>query len=359
MNFKALDELVEQGYLTRSTLDHLSLYNYTDKATYDRHWVPETLNNRGAVYDSKTGECVARPFPKFFNLDEHDSTRLATLPRDGFTAFEKLDGSLGILFRHKGKLRVTTRGSLHSDQGAKATEMLAKYNVEKTLGDRITLLFEIIYPSNRIVVPYGEREDLVLIGAYDRVSGDEMPWDWCVAAAATFGMPTAKVYQHSFDELQSQRATMPYTDEGWVLRYPNGLRVKMKGADYLRIHKIISCMGPLAIWEAMMANRIGDYLTEIPEEMRAEAEEIYSALRSQFDALAGEADRLTVDLALRSTNVKDGAATKSAALAIQKNAPEHLRGYLFSVMRGKEDPTILLKHIRPDGNEMKKPQPKS
>ena len=101
-DFAALDALVAEGLLGRSELGPLVLYNYTDKCTYERAWTSITMACRGLVFDRHTGECVARPFAKFFNLDEHETTRLAALPIGaGFTAFEKLDGSLGIMFLHE------------------------------------------------------------------------------------------------------------------------------------------------------------------------------------------------------------------------------------------------------------------
>lgn len=53
---------------------------------------------------------VARPFPKFFNLDEAIANG-EQLPAEAFEVTEKLDGSLGILYWLDGEPRLATRGT--------------------------------------------------------------------------------------------------------------------------------------------------------------------------------------------------------------------------------------------------------
>lgn len=348
----ARELLVADGYLSKSTLGNLVLYNYTDRCTYAKHWIDVTLNSRGIVFDSESGECVARPFPKFFNLDEHESTRIDALPGGDYWVHEKMDGSLGILFQHLGEWRVTTRGSLHSEQGARATQMLSKYRLD-TVPSNVTLLFEIIYPSNRIIVPYGEREELVLLGAIHRETGAELPWGSVRRLADECGFSVPACYATSVGALVDARETIPYTEEGWVVRFESGLRVKIKGKDYLRLAKIKATLGPLSIWEAMEAGRIDEYLIQLPEEMRVEAEQLRDVLQQQFDFLYLEASTHAAKLQLRAVAAGDRDAARDAATAIQKQAPSHLHGYLYTVMRGKENLGVLYAQIRPDGNKLR------
>lgn len=347
--FGNYEQLVLDGYLNKSTLGDLVLYNYTDRTTYDRYWTKETLESRGIVYNVKTKECVARPFPKFFNFNEHETTRIEALPEQGFIATEKLDGSLGILFRHEGNYRVTTRGSLHSEQGKIATEMLSQYRLSE-VPERLTLCLEIIYPENRVVINYGDRRGLVLLAAFDRHSGEELPWQSLVDLSWMMRMSLPQVYDDSLSSLLAQRLSIPHSNEGWVLRFENGLRVKVKGEDYLRLAKIKATMGPLSIWEAMVVDKIEEYLEELPEELQREAESIFIKLVSLHASLVSEAQLIAKRHNIHLLSLRDKAAIKAMALTIQKEAPEHLRGYLFSIVRGKADKKILLKQIRPRGN---------
>jgi RNA ligase len=144
----------------------LTIWNYSEKVQYDNLWDDITLQTRGLVTDEE-GNIIARPFKKFFNMEENKHK-----PTEEFDVYEKMDGSLGILFNYKGEWIMATRGSFVSEQLIKGREILKKYQYENLLGD-VTYLFEIIYPENKIVVDYGQDEKLVLLGAIHTQTGDE------------------------------------------------------------------------------------------------------------------------------------------------------------------------------------------
>ena len=68
-----LKELVKKRLITRRVhpKSELIIYNYTAKAQYSKFWTKEIKQCRGLIcnYD---GEIIARPFEKFFNLEEYD-----------------------------------------------------------------------------------------------------------------------------------------------------------------------------------------------------------------------------------------------------------------------------------------------
>lgn len=116
----------------------LTIWNYTEEVQYGNKWDEMTLSARGLVTD-EFGTIVARPFKKFFNMEEGKHT-----PTSDFEVFEKVDGSLGIVFNYKDEWLIATRGSFTSDQAIKGKEMLDRYPTEK-LDKNKTYLFEIIY----------------------------------------------------------------------------------------------------------------------------------------------------------------------------------------------------------------------
>jgi len=63
----------------------LFIYNYTNKAQYDRIWNEITLQSRGLILDADLN-IVARPFKKFFNLEEHPESEI---PDEPFEAIRK------------------------------------------------------------------------------------------------------------------------------------------------------------------------------------------------------------------------------------------------------------------------------
>lgn len=97
----------------------LELFGYNAVMSYHM-WDKYCLLARGLVLNHSERRVVATPFPKFFNYGE-GGVKLPALP---FEVTEKMDGSLGILFHHGTSWRVTTRGSLTSEQGLWATRYL-------------------------------------------------------------------------------------------------------------------------------------------------------------------------------------------------------------------------------------------
>jgi len=163
-----LDDYTKRGLLFKQTHRSLplSIWNYTPNVQYGDLWDDVTLSCRGLVTDNR-GKVIARPFKKFFNIEEKQHT-----PTEEFDVYEKMDGSLGILFNYKGEWVLATRGSFTSDQSVKGTELLQKYDYNR-LNPDYTYLFEVIYPENRIVCTY-DFEDLVLLGMIHTQSGYEV-----------------------------------------------------------------------------------------------------------------------------------------------------------------------------------------
>lgn len=96
----------------------LLIWNYTEKVQYDNLWDDITSVCRGLI-TNQDGRIVARPFRKFFNIEEgrHQET-------DQFEIYEKMDGSLGIVFFYENEWHIATRGSFISEQALKGAELL-------------------------------------------------------------------------------------------------------------------------------------------------------------------------------------------------------------------------------------------
>jgi RNA ligase len=137
-----LNDYLNRGLLevnTHPTLP-LSIWNYSRECQYSQAWDDITLNMRGTILDSE-GNIVASSFPKFFNYEELNPEQI---PNQDFDIYEKMDGSLGILFNYENEWIIATRGSFTSPQAIKAKELLEKYPLDR-LDKNNTYLFEIIY----------------------------------------------------------------------------------------------------------------------------------------------------------------------------------------------------------------------
>src|SRR6218665_3128285 len=122
MNIQVLHDLIANDYINvqKHPRADLYIYNYSAKAQYDRVWNEWTLACRGLIMNADY-EVEARPFKKFFNWGEIVTQ---VIPQEPFEIYEKMDGSLGILYWIDEIPYIATRGSFNSDQAKVATEML-------------------------------------------------------------------------------------------------------------------------------------------------------------------------------------------------------------------------------------------
>lgn len=275
---------VESGHVAeREGPEGLRLFCYTQAAVYDRVWTPHTLAARGLILHPESKTIVATPFPKFFNHGE----RPDTVPALPFDVYDKMDGSLAIIFHWNGQWRVATKGSFQSDQAKLAATLLNNY----AMAPGFTYLAELIGPSNRIIARY-PRDKLVLLAIYDNAGhyeypGFEMPRHEVEAWGRTLRMPVApKRSFTSIAELLDVAHTLPLDEEGFVIRFENGHRLKIKGDEYRRIHAMVSKLSPLSVWEAMMArDDLDAFRKELPEEFWTDFDQMRTILGAQINAL--------------------------------------------------------------------------
>ncbi|MFO0810701.1 MAG: RNA ligase [Gemmataceae bacterium] len=279
------EDYVARGLLRGDRTDdgELVVYTYTDGCVYDGAWDEITLNSRGHVFDTGTGECVAWPFPKFFNLGENALSQPGMYPwHDPYEVYEKVDGWLGVLYRHHGRFKVSSRGSFHSTGATWATEYLQQFDLSG-LPDEVTLVFEIIHPEHQIILDYGGRRELIVLSAFDRRTGREYPRTQVAAWAQAAGLPLVPLAAPmSLDDLlhtQKMREGL----EGYVIRFADGRRVKVKTEWYVGMARIMSDLTPISVWNALVDGKVRtDYLVKIPEELRPLAERYASVLEGQY-----------------------------------------------------------------------------
>jgi RNA ligase len=325
-----LHQLIAGRYVSvqRHPTADLFIYNYTAKTQYERLWNEWTLACRGLILDGEDN-VVGRPFVKFFNLDELDPTQI---PAEPFEVYEKMDGSLGILYWLNDTPYIATRGAFISEQAQRATRLLHE-RYAHTFGrlDRSkTYLFEIIYPENRIVVNYGDREDLVLLAIIDRATGHDESLD----GAESLGFSVVKRYDGMAD-FETLRAHNDPNAEGFVIKFQNGLRAKIKLAEYVRLHRILTGVSNLAIWEYMVAGKSMDELLEaVPDEFYHWVKQTKAQLEANYAQIEAECQACFRDLGDRKAN----------ALYYQT---QRYPSVLFNMLDNKPYNQIIYKHIRP------------
>ena len=252
----ALARVVDERWVTATTNAGATIYNYTRAAMYKGHWTPETSICRGLIVASD-GKVLARPFPKFFNPGERSAPPIPDV-ESAVEVTDKLDGSLGIGYRHPdGQWRISTRGSMVSRIAIEATRIWKEKYSGFKFGPGLTPLFEIIYPQNRIVVDYKETRELVLLAVLDIATGADFSlrgfgWPGPVAATRPFG---------SLRDLTEHMAgDRPSADleEGYVIRFDLGpnrphLRYKLKWPHYVYMHRMVAGLTTQRVWVEVAA----------------------------------------------------------------------------------------------------------
>jgi hypothetical protein len=313
---------------------NVRIYNYTQKCQFEQAWDDVTRQCRGLILNVSTGQILARPFPKFFNYQEYVAKGWP-VPTGKMEVFEKLDGSLGILYALNGKSWIATRGSFTSDQALWAT----KWFHEAVETDRAgvvdqtkTALFEIIYAANRIVVNYNF-SGLVHLGTIDIATGKTVPDMW----PQPFRIPAP----YDLDNLEKIATLDEPNIEGFVIHFPDhDFRMKIKFPEYVRLHKLVTGVSEIAIWEHLRDGKgLDDLLEKVPDEFYQWVKSVQDRLTREFFCIEEEAG-IAADLA------KNKPTRKEQALLITKT---RYPGIAFSMLDGKDYKQGIWRLIRPRG----------
>ena len=336
IDLNVLEEYLADGRLLRQThptLD-LTIWNYTRKTQYESLWDEITLKCRGLITNSE-GKIVAHCMPKFFNLEELDPK---DIPDEPFTLTEKMDGSFGNVFYYANRWILASRGSFTSEQAIKGNQILSESNTEFGLYTEFNYIVEIIYPENRIVVNYGDAEKLVVITAYNVETGVEVGIDEMVYE----GWEIVKKYDGVTD-YRKIKSLIKDDAEGMVARfYPSGFRLKVKGDEYFRLHKIVTNVSSRDIWEILKNGlSVDELLDRVPDEFDEWVRNQIKMFQTKFVEKLKDVERLYYD------TVDESLTRKEIAAAISKK-DKSVRGMLFALYDGYDISEAIWDSLYPE-----------
>jgi RNA ligase len=320
----------------------LLLFHYTTRCMYQRRWNDVELSARSLVVNWRLLKVMALPWRKFFNLGERPETRLEALPAKRFEATEKVDGSLGVVFHDGERWRVVTKTQFRSTQGRWAENWLLHHINLSMLTPNLTYLTEIVFPENRIVIDYRGKEGLVLLGARVNETGFEFPWNWLRDLAAATGFEVVPAVQGCSLETFVQMAEAETGVEGWVLRYQDGLRVKIKTKDYLRLHRLITGLTPARVLDVYAGGGLESFLMGLPEEFADEARSMALVIG---DFVEAEFTRVTRSMQAVRRAAGDGADRGTFARRVNEMVQPWDRPYMFALYDGKPLAPMIYRRI--------------
>ena len=330
LTHEAIRDAVAAGLVTDRSESGLSILNYTPRAQYSGAWNTVTRQCRGLILDGS--RVVARGLPKFFNHGQPEADRIELCER--VVVMDKVDGSLGVIYPVDGGWRVATRGSFTSPQAVEGTKMLDALGYAPPAG--LTVLVEIVYPENRIVLDYGQRRALVLLGAVEIATGASVfPDDPRLDA-----WPGERVEVLPWVTLLAALEAPPRTNaEGLVVMSRDGMRrLKIKQEDYVRLHKVLCGLSNASIWEALRAGDVGRLFEVAPDEL-------HPWMRSMVAALTAEHDAMLASWVAAFNAIPAGLSRKDFA-AHAKSTPNP--GAVFAILDGRADVSDLAwKAVKP------------
>lgn len=331
MDFEKLRQYVADGVVLcreHPTLP-LQIYNYSPRVQYEKLWDEIIVQCRGLVCHGET--IVARPFRKFFNDTEHSESEIPWhLPCE---VTEKMDGSLLIWFCFAGQWVAATRGSFVSEQAEMGRQIIEWLHPDFPFNPMLTYLFEVIYPGNRIVVDYGGRQEVVLLAAIDTQSGNEVDHSDC-------GLKTVRRLPPD-SPIRELRTIIRDDEEGYVVRFANGFRMKVKGSRYMELHRVITGVSSRSIWEILSQGR------DLSEVLDVAPDECADWIRGEAAGMCLAFDKLRIDSDAMLDVVKPMATRKDQALYLMGNNRD-LAGAVFAMLDGKSCDSVLWKKLYPE-----------
>lgn len=365
---------VDAGNVTVSYSGDLAIFKYTQDCHIKDRWNDVNRLARGIIF-RMDGTIVARPFEKFFNLNERSETHPDRLPwNEGVEVYEKIDGSCGIGYRKEtwdcgigthNRWFLATPGSMESEQAIEGTEILHERILPKEsftsiakrcmpeddgLGDIFptsqpryqldylpidcTPVFEIIYPGNRVVVDYQGYRGLVLLTIFEHNGIEWHPR--CVdQIAEVCGFRRPRRYDIDL------RSEISFEDnsEGYVARFGNGFRVKVKSPTYLRIHRLLNHLSPKGVVELIRGKEYGAVVKQLPasiardfDDVRAHVQGIYNSVFTDAHEYLRRINKFTEILSYNDpVRVR-----KTQAQWIIENVPNAETGFVFALLDGKD-----------------------
>jgi len=346
IDFQKVLTLQQQGYIgcQKHPTFPLLIWNYTNRTQFERMWTPETVACRGLITDLNFN-IVARPFQKFFNLEEHQGA----LPGGKFEVYEKIDGSLGILYFVGGKPFIATRGSFVSEQALHATKVLHDKYKFVQFNPAFTYLFEIVFPDNQIVVNYGSIDDLFMLAVIETKTGEELS---LLENCPSF-VPMVRPHLEAISDLSNLRETVPNDREGFVVKWPNGFRIKVKGEEYRRLHRLVFGVNSKTIWEMLKEGEsLEELLNRVPDEFYQWVKVVDAGLRNQYSLIEEEClhlyGGLLTLLRARYKNLDKKVNRKEIAEAFVRTRYADI---LFQMLDDQDYSQAIWKRVRPKASK--------
>lgn len=343
-----LERYVEEGIVEKRHhgILPLTLYCYSRRATYEDIWDDITTKTRGLIVDAQ-GTIVARPFEKFFNVEtvSRPETWVSNLPIDAKPeTFEKLDGSLGIVWQYGSFSGVASKGSFNSEHAFWATGWYQSHCENAQWPEGFTPVAEMICQGvQRHVVSYDIPDQLILLALINNETGEEADYNTVYHYAYLNGMKTAEIFNKTLGDVLNEDR---HNKEGYVLSYRRPgqapLKIKVKHETFLKLQKIVHAATPKSILEALTegnAELIQTWIDSASPDLSSFVSKWSTTLINAYGRVSLAAKNLVVNARLRDYTKKEAAEF----FLLREN--KTLAPICFAMWDGKDTKPVIWKLV--------------
>jgi RNA ligase len=239
---------------------------------------------RGIIFNL-AGDVISPGFEKFWNLNERTETLLEHVDfGQPHVILEKLDGSLcrPMPLADGGYLIATKMGptdvAANADRWVRAHDNYDRF-MRDTISQGLMPLLEWCSRQNRIVIDYPQ-DRLVLLAVRDVRTGEYLPLNMMWELAGEYGVEVVRRYPGTVESMQhlAEETRDLQDQEGWVVWFENGYRLKVKASQYVAIHRAKEgILRENSVIEMMLDEKLDDVKSYLPAEDRENLERFETA----------------------------------------------------------------------------------
>jgi RNA ligase len=344
-----LIEFAKQNRVEVRQEGNLMLLNYEEDIP-NLAWNDFNRQCRGLILDIAQKTLVAHPYDKFFPLDSHPDTQFNTLPlSSGYEIAIKYDGTMITTFSYKNVIRFATRSAFDNTQIKMAQQLYNKrYPQLKQIDlSQYTLIFELVSPQNRIIVSYDE-SDLILLCVRKLVNNHLLSYSQTIEFAKRYDLKPVSLLQQDFMSVLkiAKEGSNHAIEEGWVIRFGNGLYVKLKTWQYIAYWHIQR----RGLTKKRLTNRYcqmslkewSEFLESLPPVFREAVEQFGQDLQARIDLFS---EKIYEEY----EKFSQIESQKAFAMTIKKEVPQEWHSFFFALRSGKAlEPLIRRKFQKED-----------
>jgi RNA ligase len=286
---------------------------------------------RGLIFNLK-GDVISPGFEKFMNLNEIEETRIEHVDISRpHVILEKMDGSLvRPIPMQDGTYRLGTKMGITdiSLQPEIWVQKRGNYHCffQDLLANGLVPLMEWCSRQQPIVIDHPQ-DRLVLLAIRSVATGEYLPLEMMLELAVDYQIDVVKRYPGTITNMRHlvESTKDLRNQEGWVIWFSNGYRLKIKADEYVRIHRAKDAlMQEKNLIELMLTEKLDDVKAFLPQEDLARIEvyerEFWQGVQ---DTAAGW------NLNYQTVRKRFGTDRKTFALEWANGFDAHLRSLIF------------------------------